>query len=141
VGWPQGLTAPHSSWAAFPRCSRQCGPCPPPAACIPSPCAGGASACGPAPLPLPPCPQVEEVTETEVVCLAKNNAVLDGLLTVFHQVPPHTHWPLPTPCPTNKPIHPACSTLVSHWTSCPARISDHVCVSSWVAACARSQPA
>jgi pyruvate kinase len=29
--------------------------------------------------------EVEDVTATEVVCVAKNNAVLDGLLTIFHQ--------------------------------------------------------
>eukprot|EP00890_Picochlorum_soloecismus_P002397 jgi/Picsp_1/3158/NSC_05998-R1_pyruvate kinase len=29
--------------------------------------------------------EVEEVTATEVICVAKNNAVLDGLLTIFHQ--------------------------------------------------------
>ena len=32
---------------------------------------------------LPPA-QVDEVTPTEVVCRARNNGVLDGLLTVFH---------------------------------------------------------
>jgi hypothetical protein len=29
-------------------------------------------------------PQVEQVTPTEVVCSAGSDAVLDGLLTVFH---------------------------------------------------------
>lgn len=31
-----------------------------------------------------PLVQVEEVTPTEVVCVAASDAVLDGLLTVFH---------------------------------------------------------
>lgn len=29
--------------------------------------------------------EVEDVNATEVICMAKNNAVLDGLLTIFHQ--------------------------------------------------------
>lgn len=29
--------------------------------------------------------EVEDVTATEVICTAKNNSVLDGLLTIFHQ--------------------------------------------------------
>lgn len=29
--------------------------------------------------------EVDDVTATEVICTAKNNAVLDGLLTIFHQ--------------------------------------------------------
>jgi pyruvate kinase len=29
--------------------------------------------------------EVEEVTDTDVICVAKNKSVLDGLLTIFHQ--------------------------------------------------------
>lgn len=40
--------------------------------------------CPPTPHPTQP-PQVKEVRPGNVVCEAKNNALLDGLLTVFHQ--------------------------------------------------------
>ena len=43
----------------------------------------GAVLTEPPPSPCP-CPQVKEVTDTDVICVAQNSAVLEGLLCVFH---------------------------------------------------------